>query len=273
MKTFEVSTPCNLRDFTDSVFPQGAFCFSRLLSARDIKVNGKRAGENIRLSAGDTVVYYTTAAQESARSHGVIYSDENVLVADKFSGVTSEGLSYELGLTAVHRLDRNTAGVMIFARSDEAAEELLKAFKERRVHKVYLAICKNAFKKSGDKLTAYLKKDAEGAEVKIYDKPVDGGAVILTDYKILETSGSLALAEITLHTGRTHQIRAHMAHIGCPVLGDGKYGDRELNKAYGLSRQALFAVSLTLNTGGVLSYLDGKTFKSGQAPVFPPEKK
>ncbi len=274
MKTFEVTQNCNLREFTDSVFPQGAFCLSRLLSARDIKVNGKRVSSDVPLNKGDCVTFYTTPAQEARKSHEVIFSDENIYIADKFSGVTSEGLGYELGegFLPVHRLDRNTAGLIVFARTEEAQKELLNAFKERRTEKIYLALCKNSFKKQEDRLSAYLVKDSSASEVKIYGKPRKGGVEILTDYRVVEERGDIALVEIVLHTGKTHQIRAHMAYIGCPVLGDGKYGDGALNKKYGLSRQALLSKRLTLFTGDALSYLNGRQFESGQDINFPQKR-
>ena len=274
MKTFEVIKNCKLKKFTDSVFPQGAFCLSRLLSAKDIKVNGKRVNSDVALYTGDSVTYYTTPAQEEKKSHEVIFEDENIFVADKFSGVASEGLSSELGdgFLPVHRLDRNTAGLIVFARNKEAQDELINVFKERKTEKIYLAVLKNGFIKKEDKLTAYLVKDADAALVRVFDRPLKGGAEILTDYRVLEERDDLALAEIVLHTGKTHQIRAHMAHIGCPVLGDGKYGDGALNKKYGLSRQVLLAKRLKIFSDGKLKYLSGKTFESTQSVVFPEKK-
>lgn len=274
MKIFQVTQNCKLKEFTDCVFPQGAFCLSRLLSAKDVKVNGKRVSSDIALFKGDLVTYYTTPAQEAKKSHEVIFEDENIYIADKLSGVTSEGLSYELGegFFPVHRLDRNTAGLLIFAKTQEAQEELVNAFKEQKVEKIYLAILKNGSVKREDRLSAYLVKDADAALVKVFDKPQKGGVKILTDYRILEERGDIAIAEILLHTGKTHQIRAHMAHIGCPVLGDGKYGDNALNKKYGLSRQVLLAKKLTLFSDGKLKYLSGKTFESKQNIEFPQKK-
>ena len=93
MKKFVARGACDLKTFTDENYPQGSFAFAALLRARDIRVNGVRTGANVRLNAGDEVTYYTTPAQEAKRSHDVIYADENVMVCDKYSGVSSEGLA------------------------------------------------------------------------------------------------------------------------------------------------------------------------------------
>ena len=270
MKKFTVTPPASLKEFTDATYPQGSFCLPALLRERDVKVNGVRVGRNTPLKAGDEVVYYTTPKQESLKSHSVVYEDENVLIADKPDGVETSALLSELGeggeFYAVHRLDRNTKGLIVFAKNIGAEEELLAAFKERRVEKVYLARCKNHFKKDTAVLTAYLKKNAENSSVKIFDKEVADGVKIVTEYRVLEKRGDTALVEVTLHTGKTHQIRAHLAHIGCPVLGDEKYGDGALNKKYGAKRQRLVSNRLCFKTGGVLEYLNGKEFLSGFEP-------
>ena len=270
MKKFTVSNPSTLKAFTDATYPQGSFCFAALLRAKDIKVNGVRVGRDMPLKAGDEVIYYTTPKQEGLKSHEVVFEDENILIADKFDGVETSALLCELQAGgeyyAVHRLDRNTKGLIVFAKNKGAEEELLSAFKERRVEKTYLARCKNSFKADSAVLTAYLKKDAESSTVKVFDKEVKGSVKIVTEYRVLERCGGTALVEVILHTGKTHQIRAHTAHIGCPVLGDEKYGDGALNKKYGAKRQCLVSYKLGFNLAGGLEYLNGKEFLSGFKP-------
>ncbi|HBN13304.1 MAG TPA: hypothetical protein DD415_06785 [Clostridiales bacterium] len=273
MKSFVVKEKCNLKQFTDFVYPQGAFCLAALLRGKDIKVNGARIGKNVTLNAGDEVTYYTSPRQEQMPSHTVVYEDENVLIADKFQGVTAEGLCAELCALGefypVHRLDRNTGGLIAFAKNKTAEAQLLEAFKERKVNKIYLAVCKNAFKNKTGTLTAYLVKNEAESRVKVFSSPKSGGARIITEYEVLSERGDTALVKITLHTGKTHQIRAHMAYIGCPVVGDGKYGDDALNKKYSAGRQRLIAKYLTFNLDGGLSYLNGKEFKSNLDPDCP----
>ncbi len=267
MKTFTVENDCDLKTFTDCVFPQGAFCLAALLRARDVKVNGVRVGKGgFALKTGDIVAYYTNFKQESAPSHTVIYQDENALIADKFSGVSVEGLTCELrekgDYRPCHRLDRNTQGLLAFAKNDGAEREILSAFKERRVEKEYIALCKNNFKEKSAVLTAFLVKDDKKSLVKVFAKPVAGGVKIVTEYEVLRVSGDIALVRVKLHTGKTHQIRAHTAFIGCPVLGDEKYGEKALNAKYNAKRQRLISKSLKFEFTGGLAYLNGKEFKS-----------
>ena len=264
MKKFTVTTPARLRDFTDAVYPQGSFYFSALLRAGDIRVNGVKTRSDMPLKGGDEVVYYTTPKMESKPSHSTIYAGQHIYVADKFSGVSTEALACELGMTAVHRLDRNTCGAIVFAKDEDAAEQLKALFKERAVRKEYICICKDNFASPSGDLRAYLIKDEKKGLVTITDSPSKGGVPIRTEYEVEERQGGLAKVKVILHTGKTHQIRAHMAHIGCPVLGDEKYGDEALNAKYGVRRQLLCSALLAFD-------LDGRSFAfhSSLIPDFP----
>ena len=248
----------NIQDLSYS-----AFC--KALRKKDVKVNGKRVNEDILLSVGDKVdIYY----QETViKKYTVIFSDQNVIVINKKVGFTSEdvfnALSKEFaGVRFIHRLDRNTDGVMIFARNDQSEKELLFGFKERTFEKKYYATVKGVPKIKQAVLTAYLLKDGDASQVKIYDNHVKGSVPIKTGYKVIETDGETSVLEVELFTGKTHQIRAHLSYIGYPILGDGKYGDFAFNKKRGVNGQMLTAKSLTLHFSKdcALRYLDGKTF-------------
>lgn len=264
----------------------------------------RAAAGSARVKAGDTVRYYLTREQEEKPAFSVLYEDEKLLAIDKEDGVNSEAayalLARERGKNAVffiHRLDRNTRGAMIFAKDLISADELKKAFQSRAIEKTYLAVLKNHFpadmlaagggKGAGAKSagknaaaggtisaggadggfiekTAYLTKDPARAIVRISDKPTRGAEKIATGYKIIKKKGDLALCEIALHTGKTHQIRAHSAYLGVPVLGDTKYGDKALNQKYGKARQCLISKKITLrfSAASPLAYANKKTFVS-----------
>lgn len=255
-----------LKEFTENNYAQASFFWNALLKNKEIKVNGKKVGANVLLRAGDTVCYYLTAKQESKPAYHIVYEDENVLVIDKESGVNSEAvyaaLSRQRTCFFVHRLDRNTKGLLVFGLTERAEKALLKAFKERLAEKKYHALCFGTFLKDGEVLTAYLKKDEEKSLVRVYDKQTAGAETIVTEYRVLQRLDGVTKVEVTLHTGKTHQIRAHLAHIGHAVVGDMKYGNSAENKARNVSRQCLIAKSLRLNLDGELSYLKEKTFLS-----------
>lgn len=237
----------------------------KLLRSKDVKVNGSRVKDDLTLSTGDRVEIYYTPKSEQAYS--TIFSDNNVLVVFKKSGYTSEKI-FELvkfeyvNAGFIHRLDRNTQGVMVFSLNSTSEKELLLGFKNRTFKKLYLAEIIGFPEKSSAVLEGYLKKDSEKAIVRIYDKKVDGAVYIKTAYKTIKKYENSSLVEVELFTGKTHQIRAHLAHIGHPVVGDGKYGDNAYNKAYKVKSQRLTAYSLTLyfEDTSALFYLNGKTF-------------
>ncbi len=263
MKEFTVREDTTLKTFTDNYYAQASFCFRTLLKAREIRVNGARVSADMPLKQGDVVRYFLTPKQESRAAFSVVYEDGNVIVADKESGVNSEAVFSALGERGetyfIHRLDRNTAGLLIFAKNAEAEGELLSAFRDRRVEKIYLARVVGCPKEKHAVCTAYLKKDAAVSRVRVSSKPV--GEKIITEYEVVER-GETSLLRVTLHTGKTHQIRAHLAFLGCPIVGDEKYGDGAYNRAHNAVRQKLVAKRLTLHCAGALAYLDGRSFLS-----------
>lgn len=266
MKEFTVTKNTRLKDFTDETYPQGSIYFSRLLRAKEIRVNGVKVAKDCEVKSGDVISYYTTPAQESKQLFFIRYEDENVLVVDKDDGVNAEAvfaaLASEREVYFIHRLDRNTRGLMVFAKTKEAERALLSAFKHRRVEKYYEALCFGYFSKDHEVLTAYLKKDAKQSLVKVTKEP-NGGEKIVTEYRVKRRFSAYTLIEVCLHTGKTHQIRAHLAYVGCPVVGDEKYGDSVKNKSLSRTRQCLIAKRIVFHLEGKLSYLNEREFLSG----------
>ena len=257
-----------LKEFTENNYAQASFVWNILLKNKDIKVNGKKVGQNLPLSVGDEVVYYLTENQAQKKVFEIVYEDENVVVVDKSSGVNSEAVYQSLQREKggrcgfIHRLDRNTMGLMIFSLNENSEKELLTAFKERTAEKIYHALCFGSPKQSSEVLTAYLKKDKDKAKVQIFDCQKENTEKIVTEYSVMERCGETSKLKVLLHTGKTHQIRAHLAHIGCPVVGDMKYGNESKNKENHCSRQQLVAYSLQFFDLKFLSYLNGRIFYS-----------
>lgn len=238
-----------------------------LIKAKDAKINGARVKDDVVLTAGDVVTVFYEQKQ-MAKHYNLVFIDDNVIAVDKFDNIetiNSKGdslydeLKAEYGeIYAIHRLDRRTSGLVIFARNRVAENELLTAFKNRLLDKKYHAIVKGQFNSSHAILKNYCVKDAKNSIVKVIEKPTPNAVEIITEYKVIKTIGSNSLVEITLHTGRTHQIRAHMAYIGHQVIGDGKYGvaDRK-------DRLKLASVSLKfdLPKDYKLNYLNNQPLK------------
>lgn len=243
---------------------------------RDVKLNGARVKPDVRVSAGDRVQVYCMEQDELPLS--VVYEDEDVLLVNKRAGISVEadergGVSLEelaaryvrrerpdaMAPKPCHRLDNQTCGLLMLAKTEQAEEVLLRAFKERTMDKRYICLVRGLMKPPAATCRAWLLKDAAAARVTILDHEHPGARPIITAYETLE-AGPVSRLSVHLITGRTHQIRAHLAALGHPILGDDVYGDRAFNRAQHARRLMLCASSLTLDTGGALPRLDGRTF-------------
>ncbi len=267
MKSFHVNEKTKLSKFLLSEYNGGlSFAtFNKLLRKKDIKVNGKRVSCDVILYPEDNIdVYYDGLSVETKID--IVYEDDNVLVVIKPKGITSEDfynkLSHLKNLYFCHRLDRNTDGVMIFAKNQSSYAEIVDGFKYRTFDKYYRAKVYGVPKQKEETISAYLFKDSKNSVVKITDKFTKGSYKIETYYKLVDTDGVTSDLEVKLITGKTHQIRAHLAHIGHFILGDNKYGDVKISKSLGVKDLSLSAVKLVLHfpVGNFLYYLDGKTF-------------
>ena len=193
------------------------------------------------------------------RACSAVYEDEDMLIVDKAPGteVETDLLSELSAITSplypVHRLDANTMGLVVLARTEAAEERLLDAFARHETGKVYEAILVGTPAQRTGTLVHYGLKDEARSFMRLVPQGTPGALKMELSYRIVETRGGLSRAEIQLFTGRTHQIRVQMASLGCPVLGDDKYGDREANRRYRQRQQLLLAKRLTVS---------GKTFES-----------
>lgn len=246
----------------------------KLLRNKDVRVDGVKISDNLEIAKGsEIVVFYENL--DNVKNIEKVYEDENIVIINKPQGaeVTGEsGLAKKLGLIAVHRLDRNTTGLMIFAKNEIAAGELISAIKTHKIEKVYIAEVVGNLKLKNQVLTAYHIKDSKNSFVKIYSSPVKNCKEIVTKFNTLKSSPSSSTIECTLITGRTHQIRAHLAFLGHPIIGDGKYGKNEDNKKFGAKYQHLHCYRLIFHVNGMLSYLNDKEFLSYPDFYKPKEK-
>lgn len=243
------------------------FDVGKILENKDCKVNNVRTKDNIELSPNDNItVFYQE--KEQKEWYVVVYEDDNILIVNKRAGieVVSEK---ERDLTSilrknhetifpVHRIDRNTEGLVIFAKNQIAEKELLSAFKSRNgIIKKYALMVQGRVDPNKIKRTVYLKKFDNLSKVWISELKSTGYEKIITDFEVIKYFGDKTLLEATLITGKTHQIRAHIAYFGYPIVGDNKYGNSN-EKVLHLTANFL---KFDFNKNSILSYLNGKSFE------------
>lgn len=246
----------------------------KALRKKDIRVNDIKISADTPVKAGDIItVYITNDLLFKKIKIPKIYEDENILIINKPAGMEVTG---ENSVTSIlekeypfiapcHRLDRNTTGLTLFAKNEAVLQILLSKFKNKEIEKHYLAKVYGIPTKNTETLYAYLFKDNKKSMVYISDAPKKGYVKIETSYTVLEKNAkeNYSLLDIELHTGKTHQIRAHLAHIGYPIIGDGKYGINEINKKFGCKTQQLCSYKLAFRfktDAGKLNYLSEKEF-------------
>lgn len=278
--------------------PSGALF--KAFRKKDVKVNGLRVKEDHIAVEGDRIDVYivdeillgTPRNSDFRLNSGfsVVYEDNSLLIVNKEQGIPVHPDREQSDNTLIdrvqayleqkgeydpsnpshfppslcHRLDRNTGGLLIIAKNSESLKLLLEKIKSKEIRKYYLCLVQGQMPKARDELKAYLEKDEKKSRVYIHPEPSRNSQEIITRYRVLSAEGETSRLEVELVTGRTHQIRAHLAYMGHPIVGDGKYGSNSFNRSMKSKYQALWAYKLVFDfkTGaGPLNYLKGKKFQ------------
>ena len=279
----------------------------KYIRIKRVKCNGQRCQRDQRLREGDVLqLYINDEFFDQPREDNlfltlfqprlnILYEDENLLLLDKRPGLVVHADETEKVNTLINhvqaylyqkrewnprwenaftpalcnRIDRNTGGIVMAAKNAETLRILNDKIRDREITKKYLCVVLGRMAPPEGRLRCFLLKDEGKKQVAVYHRPIPGGKSAETLYRTLETRGELSLVEAELLTGRTHQIRASFADLGCPLLGDGKYGRGEVNRRYGETRQALYSYYLRFDfpTGaGILEYLRGREFRAEHVP-------
>ncbi|BCK82743.1 RluA family pseudouridine synthase [Dysosmobacter sp. NSJ-60] len=279
----------------------------KYIRLKRVKVNGKGSKRDVRLAAGDVLQLYINDEFFDKPSEEnmfltvfqprleIIYEDENLLLVDKRPGMVVHADETEKVNTLINhiqaylyqkkewnpkqehafapalcnRIDRNTGGIVIAAKNAEALRTINEKIKSHELEKSYLCVTVGRPRPAEGRVEGFLLKDEAKKQVSFYRRPIPGGKSAITLYQTLETRGELSLVECRLLTGRTHQIRVSMAELGCPLLGDGKYGNGTVNKRYHETRQALYSYRLgfAFSTDATpLNYLRGRVFTVEKVP-------
>ena len=252
-----------------------------LLKKKDVRINGVKSGKGDAVHGGDILEIYAPDKHFLPEAE-IIFDDGRLMAAVKPQGLPSLPDSEDVGADTMeirlqrsnpaaklcHRLDTATGGVMIASLCDETATQAFDAFKQHEMRKTYRTILTKKPPRNEGVFKAQLTKDAKRAAVRISDKALPGSREIITRLKLRGEANGLWDVELEPVTGRTHQLRAHMAHLGCPILGDDKYGDRDTNRDLGfVGKLCLWCEEMEIPAGSPLKDYIGEKFYA-EAPEW-----